>query len=170
MAQSFNETELVARVDGDLEFLTETVQMLDADGRALLADVGQALAAGDALAVGRAAHALKGMISNFCAPEAQQSALEDERIGKGGDLAPAPAAVAALDRKSVVEGTCVEFDCGSPLVTDDKKYQYDEVLDWITEAVAPIGQEYQARIFFFQAADGIRVVAVTGVQTCALPI
>src|SRR6478752_10118904 len=27
-----------------------------------------------------------------------------------------------------------------------------------------------AAIFFFQAEDGIRVVAVTGVQTCALPI
>src|SRR5687768_17699381 len=27
-----------------------------------------------------------------------------------------------------------------------------------------------ARIFFFQAEDGIRDVAVTGVQTCALPI
>src|SRR5205809_1028435 len=25
-------------------------------------------------------------------------------------------------------------------------------------------------LFFFQAEDGIRVVAVTGVQTCALPI
>src|SRR2546429_2520503 len=25
-------------------------------------------------------------------------------------------------------------------------------------------------VFFFQAEDGIRVVAVTGVQTCALPI
>src|SRR2546429_977817 len=29
---------------------------------------------------------------------------------------------------------------------------------------------YIHRIFFFQAEDGIRDVAVTGVQTCALPI
>src|SRR6266436_8460553 len=28
----------------------------------------------------------------------------------------------------------------------------------------------RALFFFFQAEDGIRVVAVTGVQTCALPI
>src|SRR2546422_2701996 len=27
-----------------------------------------------------------------------------------------------------------------------------------------------AKVFFFQAEDGIRDVAVTGVQTCALPI
>src|SRR5205809_5787628 len=29
---------------------------------------------------------------------------------------------------------------------------------------------YSFRFFFFQAEDGIRDVAVTGVQTCALPI
>src|SRR5712675_2207799 len=29
---------------------------------------------------------------------------------------------------------------------------------------------YHGCFFFFQAEDGIRVVAVTGVQTCALPI
>src|SRR2546429_163678 len=29
---------------------------------------------------------------------------------------------------------------------------------------------YYAHLFFFQAEDGIRDVAVTGVQTCALPI
>src|SRR2546429_2160956 len=32
------------------------------------------------------------------------------------------------------------------------------------------GQNRQAKVFFFQAEDGIRDVAVTGVQTCALPI
>src|SRR5205809_7904348 len=30
--------------------------------------------------------------------------------------------------------------------------------------------EYVVSFFFFQAEDGIRDVAVTGVQTCALPI
>ncbi|MDQ3417201.1 MAG: oligoendopeptidase F [Acidobacteriota bacterium] len=38
------------------------------------------------------------------------------------------------------------FDFAIPLVTYDKKYAYDEVLDWITEAVAPLGKEYQARM------------------------
>src|SRR2546429_4036308 len=32
------------------------------------------------------------------------------------------------------------------------------------------GRESVCRFFFFQAEDGIRDVAVTGVQTCALPI
>src|SRR5687768_18378784 len=32
------------------------------------------------------------------------------------------------------------------------------------------GTQYDVNCFFFQAEDGIRDVAVTGVQTCALPI
>src|SRR5205809_498995 len=32
------------------------------------------------------------------------------------------------------------------------------------------GDGFEKILFFFQAEDGIRVVAVTGVQTCALPI
>src|SRR2546422_5055806 len=32
------------------------------------------------------------------------------------------------------------------------------------------GESYIILFFFFQAEDGIRDVAVTGVQTCALPI
>src|SRR2546429_6515562 len=35
---------------------------------------------------------------------------------------------------------------------------------------APIASAARAIVFFFQAEDGIRDVAVTGVQTCALPI
>src|SRR2546429_1874131 len=33
-----------------------------------------------------------------------------------------------------------------------------------------VGQTCSSGFFFFQAEDGIRDVAVTGVQTCALPI
>src|SRR5258708_1409404 len=36
------------------------------------------------------------------------------------------------------------YDFAIPLVTVDKKYDYDEVLDWIVEAVAPLGPDYQA--------------------------
>jgi HPt (histidine-containing phosphotransfer) domain-containing protein len=96
MSRAFDADELMGRMDNDWEFLAETVEMLAADGPARLADVRRALAAGDAAAVGRSAHALKGMVSNFCAPAAQAAAREVERIGNGGDLATAPAAVDAL--------------------------------------------------------------------------
>ena len=38
------------------------------------------------------------------------------------------------------------YDFSIPLVTFDKKYEYDEVLDWIVDAVAPLGPRYQARM------------------------
>jgi len=38
------------------------------------------------------------------------------------------------------------YDFSIPLVTFEKKYNYDDVLDWITDSVAPIGSDYQARM------------------------
>jgi oligoendopeptidase F len=38
------------------------------------------------------------------------------------------------------------FDAFVPLVDFTERYQYDEVLEWIVEAVAPLGAEYQARV------------------------
>ena len=96
MAKAFDEQELLDRVDNDVGFLAETVQMLATDGRSLLAEVRQALAAGDAAAVGRSAHTLKGMISNFCSPQTQAGAFYVEKLGKSGDLSSAPAAVQML--------------------------------------------------------------------------
>src|SRR5712675_717837 len=42
------------------------------------------------------------------------------------------------------------------------------VAPWISTSVRQ--SENMSYVFFFQAEDGIRDVAVTGVQTCALPI
>jgi protein-histidine pros-kinase len=98
MPRAFDERELLERVDNDWDFLAQTVQMLVEDGRALMDEVRKAAAAGDPAAVGRAAHTLKGMTSNFCAPAAQASALAVERLGKGGDLSAAPPALAALEQ------------------------------------------------------------------------
>src|SRR5205809_4549716 len=45
------------------------------------------------------------------------------------------------------------------------------VKDWLRyESHFVHGRDSLVDIFFFQAEDGIRDVAVTGVQTCALPI
>ena len=98
MPRTFDERELLERVDNDWEFLGETVQMLSADGPALLREIRRAMESDDAPAVGRGAHALKGMISNFCSPAAYASALAVEQIGRSGDLSPAPPALDALER------------------------------------------------------------------------
>src|SRR5687768_8309858 len=45
-----------------------------------------------------------------------------------------------------------------------------ELPDLLLGAIVPAHVGDQVAVFFFQAEDGIRDVAVTGVQTCALPI
>ena len=51
-----------------------------------------------------------------------------------------------LRRKALGVPTYQVYDFSIPLVTFEKKYQYDEVLDWIVEAVAPLGPQYQGRM------------------------
>ena len=87
MPRAFDENELLERVDNDWDFLAETVEMLAKDGRALMAEIRDAAASGDAAAVARVAHTLKGMISNFCSPAVHAAALDVEQLGKRGDLA-----------------------------------------------------------------------------------
>lgn len=99
MATAFDEAELLDRVDNDVSFLAETVQMLETDGQSLVVEIRKAVEAADPPAVGRAAHALKGMISNFCSPRTQECALELERLGKAGDLSAAPAALEQLNER-----------------------------------------------------------------------
>jgi two-component system, sensor histidine kinase and response regulator len=96
MAETFDKEELLDRVDSDLEFLAETIQMLQCDGPSVMQEIRDALASGDATSLGRAAHALKGIVSNFCSPQTQAIALEVEQMGKSGDLSAAPEAVDIL--------------------------------------------------------------------------
>jgi oligoendopeptidase F len=51
-----------------------------------------------------------------------------------------------LRRQSLGVSSYQVYDFSIPLVTFDKKYQYEEVLDWIVEAVAPLGPLYQSRM------------------------
>ena len=38
------------------------------------------------------------------------------------------------------------YDFSIPLISFDKKYEYEKVLDWITASVDPLGAEYQKRL------------------------
>jgi oligoendopeptidase F len=51
-----------------------------------------------------------------------------------------------LRRKVLGVDSYQVYDFSIPLVTFDKKYQYDDVLDWIVAAVEPLGAEFQARM------------------------
>jgi HPt (histidine-containing phosphotransfer) domain-containing protein len=58
-----------------------------------------ALTAGDATAVARSSHRLKGAILQFCAPASLQACTELEESGKAGDLCRAGSIYPTLERE-----------------------------------------------------------------------
>ena len=73
--------------------------MIESDGRSAMRPIRDALAAGDAPSLARAAHARRGIISSSCSLQTQASALAIEPMGRKGDLYAAPDAVKALGNR-----------------------------------------------------------------------
>lgn len=88
---------LLDRVGDDPAFLREVTRVY-LDGRPkLLCHLRAALAEGDAAALARAAHALKGCLANLGGQAACQAALRLEHLARQGDLNLAGNACAALE-------------------------------------------------------------------------
>jgi HPt (histidine-containing phosphotransfer) domain-containing protein len=100
MSDVFDETALMERVDDDIEFLAETIAMLDEDSPPLLEEIQAAVAARDATALVTPAHALKGMLANFCAPSAEAAARELEFMGREDRLTDAEAAADRVQQET----------------------------------------------------------------------
>ena len=98
MSNAFDESALLDRVDGDVEFLEETIEMLDEDSPALLEQIRTAAESRDAENLVKAAHALKGMLANFCAEPAEAAARKLESMGREGQLAGVEAASDQVQR------------------------------------------------------------------------
>jgi HPt (histidine-containing phosphotransfer) domain-containing protein len=97
-------------VDGDRELLVEMAGLFLEDSGQLLAEIGQAIQAGDAAALHRGAHTLKGSVANFVAREAREMAQHLEMMGRSGDLTGAPARYTALNAEMHrVEADLSEF-------------------------------------------------------------
>jgi two-component system sensor histidine kinase/response regulator len=86
MTDVIDKQELLEELDGDREFLEESVDMLRSDAPPLLEQIRDALQRGDCEAVSSSAHTLKSMVGNFCAQPAFDAALKVETIGRSGDL------------------------------------------------------------------------------------
>jgi len=82
--------------DMDGSFLRELIEIYLEDTPQRVAELEAALAAGDAHAMMRAAHTVKGSSSNFGANKLAQIALEIELLGKAGNCPPAVALVPNL--------------------------------------------------------------------------
>lgn len=87
------------RFEGDWQLVCEVAGLFLEDCPRRVTAVHNALAAGDCEALQRAAHSLKGSMSNFAAADATQAALRLEMIARGGDLKEAPAAIVTLERE-----------------------------------------------------------------------
>ena len=90
---------VLARLDGDEELLAELAGLFIQGAPKLLSAVQQALEQRDAQGLERAAHALKGSVSNFAVPTAVNAAQTLETMGREGNLAAAQTAYAVLQEE-----------------------------------------------------------------------
>ena len=96
---AFDREATLARVEGDVELLAEIVELFFDNAPRLLSDIQEPVSRRDAVALERAAHALKGAVGNFSAEDAFNSALKLEVMGSTGDLNGVDEAYADLETK-----------------------------------------------------------------------
>ncbi len=85
-ARILDADEILERVDGDVALLLELISMFLEDCPRMMADIEAAVGQGDAEAVSRTAHALKGSIGNFASGTPFEAARSLETLGREGDL------------------------------------------------------------------------------------
>lgn len=95
---NLNRAIALDRIGGDEELLREIAVLFLDDYPSLMASIRSSCDSGDAGGLERAAHALKGSVSNFGAENAQRAALDVEMMGRLGQLKDAPRAVARLEK------------------------------------------------------------------------
>ena len=96
MTDAFDEKALMDEIEGDVEFLEETVAMFDDDTPVLLDEIRSAASSGDTAALVKPAHTLKGLLGNFCASPAESSARKLEAMAREGTLTGAAVEVEIL--------------------------------------------------------------------------
>lgn len=69
-----NRKELLERIDGDMDFLEEIAACLSEDLSTYIRTLDQGLQTWDWNAISTTAHAIAGMVGNFCADEVQNAA------------------------------------------------------------------------------------------------
>jgi HPt (histidine-containing phosphotransfer) domain-containing protein len=95
--EPMNAALALERVGGDVGLLNEMVDLFMRELPVELTTLGEAVSSGDANAVERAAHKLKGSVANFAAGPAVEAALKLEVLGRSGSLAESASAYAELE-------------------------------------------------------------------------
>jgi len=94
----FDRNAVLDRVEGDRELLQEIVGLFFDEIPGLLSAIQESVTRRDAKALARAAHTLKGAVSNLDAQEAFAAALRLEVLGHSGDLTNVEEAYAELEK------------------------------------------------------------------------
>jgi two-component system sensor histidine kinase/response regulator len=94
----FDQAELLARIDGDVELMQELIAIFLEDYPKRLTQLREALDCSDDETLAQAAHTLKGVVSNLCAPEAFATSLCLEETARSGDRQQASKAYATLEQ------------------------------------------------------------------------
>jgi HPt (histidine-containing phosphotransfer) domain-containing protein len=94
----FDREQVLGVLDGNLELFGELVQLFQEDSVRLLAEMRRALASRSGEDVRRAAHTLRGAVSNFRAARVADVVLRLEMRGREGDLATAEVAFQETER------------------------------------------------------------------------
>lgn len=89
--------EALERTGGDRELLAEVAQMCLDDLPSMIGDIRQSLSGGDAQAMRKAAHKLKGSLVALAADSASAAAHHVEMLGAEGHLDRAAEALAQLE-------------------------------------------------------------------------
>jgi len=97
MKDIINKEELLEELDGDWEFLEESIEMLIEDAPGLLADIKNGLTVNNTETIWQNAHTLKSMVGNFSAKRAVEAAYQVESLGRKGEVTEMNAAISHLD-------------------------------------------------------------------------
>ena len=92
----FDRSAALRHAGGDPELLSEVLALFRADYPATLRKIASAVAASDAEQLRLHAHALKGALATVGSTAGRDAAFKLEQMGRGGDLAGAGEAAAAL--------------------------------------------------------------------------
>ena len=97
----------LARVGGDEELLREIAVLFIEECPRALADIQQAVVAGDPGKLENAAHALKGSVANFGARDAVEAAFRLEQMGRAKEMGGAEGMLPTLER--ALSTVCAEL-------------------------------------------------------------
>ena len=98
-ASLFDPQHLLTQIDNDFDLLKEIVELFVSDSEVRISDIRDSIARQDCEALHRAAHTLKGAVSNFGAQPVFAASLELETMGREEDLSRAADVLPDLEQK-----------------------------------------------------------------------